>query len=433
MPLEFFDDAISLSGITGSKLKSEIIGAYYPFWWNITSGGELHNHEWPTAIIELDAATGEIYIEDTQEKILGSAGHAIALKFNEGNKQTLKIILVEKDISCYSHLKNVITKRWPAINILEAEGALKNNKSNIYLLNTELDTALGLISQLSLGNSLFFFDPLRSVSFKTIEKVSKPRIRNYFQTGTELIVFVFTSDWFLGRADFAGLPTVPDEKFWSESENKTVSEADELFGNTEWRLAILNNKPISERENTFIELYKKSLHKWFRYVLPMPFNPKDKQIYHLILCSNYEAGVQATRRFFCEKANNSYYKPDANKAYALFKVKYPELLNGLRGNQRPKQWKILWKIITVHEEGICDSRCNDFIDVEPDEKQRDKLLEWLAFEGYLNRLNSVNPWNLPITQFIINWNVVGRALGVVSPDPLQALSLKPLSIQEINK
>jgi hypothetical protein len=212
-----------------------------------------------------------------------------------------------------------------------------------------------------------------------------------------------------------------------------VAEADAVFGNIEWRLATLNNNLISERENAFIELYKRSLHKWFRYVLPMPFNPKDKQIYHLILCSNYEAGVQATRRFFCEKANNSYYKPDANKAYAVFKVKYPELLNGLRGNQRPKPWKILWKIITVHEEGICDSRCNDFIDIEPDEKQRDKLLEWLALEGYLRRLSSVNPWNLPIMQFIINWQVVGQVLGVVPPDPLQPLSLKPLSIQEINK
>ncbi len=37
MALEFEGDAISLSGLTGSKLKSEIIGEYYPFWWNITS------------------------------------------------------------------------------------------------------------------------------------------------------------------------------------------------------------------------------------------------------------------------------------------------------------------------------------------------------------------------------------------------------------
>ena len=65
MGLEFVGDAISLSGLTGSKLKSEIIGEYYPFWWNITSGGDRNNHDWPTAIVELDAATAEMYIEES--------------------------------------------------------------------------------------------------------------------------------------------------------------------------------------------------------------------------------------------------------------------------------------------------------------------------------------------------------------------------------
>lgn len=45
-PLEFVEDAICLSGLTGTKLKSDVIGQYYPFWWGITS-------------------TGEVYIEDT--------------------------------------------------------------------------------------------------------------------------------------------------------------------------------------------------------------------------------------------------------------------------------------------------------------------------------------------------------------------------------
>ncbi len=30
--LEFVGDAISLSGLTGTKLKSDVIGEYYPFW-----------------------------------------------------------------------------------------------------------------------------------------------------------------------------------------------------------------------------------------------------------------------------------------------------------------------------------------------------------------------------------------------------------------
>jgi len=65
MALGFMKDAICLSGLTGSKLKCDVIGEYYPFWWSITSGGQRANYGYPTAIVELDAATGEVYIEDT--------------------------------------------------------------------------------------------------------------------------------------------------------------------------------------------------------------------------------------------------------------------------------------------------------------------------------------------------------------------------------
>ena len=73
MPLEFKQDAICLSGLTGSKLKCAVIGKYYPFWWSITSGGQNRNYPFPTAIVELDAATGESHIKETSEVILGSS------------------------------------------------------------------------------------------------------------------------------------------------------------------------------------------------------------------------------------------------------------------------------------------------------------------------------------------------------------------------
>ena len=72
-PLEFYGDAISLSGLTGTKLKCDVIGIYYPFWWKITSGGASREYQWPTAIVELNAATGEVYVKDSQETVLGSA------------------------------------------------------------------------------------------------------------------------------------------------------------------------------------------------------------------------------------------------------------------------------------------------------------------------------------------------------------------------
>ena len=111
----------------------------------------------------------------------------------------------------------------------------------------DLDSALSCIEKVKLGNALFFFDPLRSVEYRTIEKVASNRIRTYYRTGTEFIIFVFTSDWFLGRGDFNCLPTTVNENIWSIEEKRAVSEADAMFGNMEWRGRILNNEPIYER------------------------------------------------------------------------------------------------------------------------------------------------------------------------------------------
>lgn len=433
MALEFIGDAISLSGLTGSKIKSEIIGEYYPFWWNITSGGERSNHNWPTAIVELDAATGEMYIKDTKETILGSSGHALALKNDNYKTRNLKIVLIERNGNCYSHLKNVIHRRWPSVNIDQSEGPILHNQSGIFLINKELDEAVITISKMNLGNSLFFFDPLRGVPFDTIDKVASVRINNYYQIGTEFIIFIFTSDWFLGRDDFIGLPYSSVEESWTEAQCNTVREADSLFGNKEWRGKVLIEKPVHEREYTFIEEYKQNLHKWFRYVLPMPFNPKGKQIFHLILCSNFEVGVRATKGFFCERTNNLDYKPDNKVAYEEFRKRHPEIMTGLRGNQRPKEWKLLWKTITQHEEGFCDCKCRDFEDIEPYERKRGELLAWLANKDYLLVHSTDNPWNIQITQHKVNWQNVKETLNIDEPQQLEPLSLRRTSLEEISR
>ena len=433
MALEFVQDAICLSGLTGSKLKCDVIGAYYPFWWNITSGGQRANHDWPTAIVELDAATGEVYIEDIKETILGSSGHALDLKCSNPNTRKLKVILVERDAHCYSHLKNVVSKRWGNVDIKLAEGPIQFNSSNIYLLNMELDRALSNIEKIKLGNALFFFDPLRSVEYRTIEKVAGKRIKTYYETGTEFIIFMFTSDWFLGRDDFAGLPTTVNESTWSIDEKEAVLEADAFFGNIEWRGRSLNSDPIHEREESFIELYKNSLHKWFRYVLPLPFNPKANQIFHLILCSNYEIGVRATRDFYSQITGNPKYTPDNSKAFNLFRKHHPEVFKGLSGRQRPLQWRILWTIIRYHEEGICDCMCSDFEDIESSHEKRQLLLEWLEDKKYLNRLNNDNAWKVPIIQYKLNWSIIKERLGIDPPPSFKPLALKPLSLKEIGQ
>jgi len=421
-PLGFVGDAITLSGLTGTKLKCDVIGEYYPFWWKITSGGPSKNYENPTAIVELNAATGEVYIEDTQETVLGSAGHALELKVNTPHTENLKIVLIEENAECYEHLKNVIRRRWPNICIDEAEGPISSNSSNIYLFNMTLDDALEAIENLDLGNALYFFDPLRSVEYTAIEKVASKRMKTFYKTGTEFFIFLFTSDWFLGRKDFAPLPCTPEESTWTKEEIETVLEADALFGNKEWRSHVLNDNPIEEKEKILVELYKDRLHKWFRYVLPLPFNPKKDQIFHLILCSNYEDGVRMTKDHYASITGNPKYSPNNSDAFRRFKRLHPEIFRGLGGRRRPLQWRFLWRIITHHEEGICDSMCRDLINIETNFKRRQKLLEWLENKGYLNPVSIENAWGSPIKQYKLNWRVVKEKTGVDPPPPLRPVS-----------
>lgn len=431
MALEFVQDAISLSGLTGSRLKCEVIGLYYPFWWEITSGGRTANHAWDTAIVELNAGTGEVYIEETKETILGSSGHALNLKRSNPNTRNLKVVLVERDVACYEHLKRVMARRWG--NVGFTEGPARYNPSNIYLLNSELNNALNFIDNINLGRALFFFDPLRSVEYQAIENVARKRINEYYRVGTEFIIFIFTSDWFLGRDEFVGLPSTIDESAWSVEQSRAVAEADGLFGDTGWREQTLTNAPIYEREERLIELYRDRLRKWFRYVLPMPFNPKRNQIFHLILCSNFETGVKATRNFYCSITGNPVYAPDNKKAFNEFKKHHPETFQGLCGNRRPIQWLMLRRIIADHEEGICDYLCRDFEGIGQDGVMRQAALEWLENKGYLIWQNYTNAWQLPIQQYRLNWTMIKDKLGIDSPIPFKPLSLKPQSLKEISQ
>jgi three-Cys-motif partner protein len=436
MPLEFVGDAISLSGLTGTKLKCDVIGVYYPFWWKITSGGKAKQYQKSTAIVELDAATGEDYIKETGETVLGSAGHALELKVShldepDVDTSNLKVVLIERNLNCYELLKKVIKRRWPNVSIKEAEGSFESNSSNIYLFNKNLDDALGIIEDLKLGNAIYYFDPLRSVQWATIEKVASRRIKDVFQTGTDFIIFSFTSDWFLGRDDFGPLPKTIEEERWNKKQKATVADADAFFGNQEWRKYVLNAQPIQARQKVFVRLYKMNLYRWFRYVLPMPFAPKVNQLFHLILCSNYEVGVKMTRDFYASRTDNPIYLPGRlpqSQAYSMFKKAHPETLKGLKGNRRPLQWRILWKTIKYHEGGICDFLCKDFEDIEPDLSNVQSALQWLLTNNYFELLEIGNAWEYPINRYRLNWKVIKETLNV-DPPP----ELKPISPEEFEK
>jgi len=378
--------------------------------------------------VELNAATGEVYIKDTKQTVLGSAGHALELRANNPHTENLKVVLIEENADCYTHLKKVVKRRWPNIPIEDAEGPTSSNSTDVYLLNMELDDALKTIEDIRLGNSLYFFDPLRSVQYEVITKVASERMKTFFKTGTEFFIFLFTSDWFLGRDDFAPLPSALEESAWNEEEKRTVSEADALFGNQEWRGHILNKNPIEHKERVLVELYKNRLRRWFRYVLPLPFNPKEDQFFHLILCSNYEAGIRATKNFYAAKTGNPKYSPDNPSAFRRFRRLHPEIFRGIGGRTRPLQWRVLWKIIAQHEEGMCDCMCKDLRNIEPYPRNTQLLLDWLEEKGYVNRVEIENVWDSSIKQYRLNWKVVKEILGV-DPPP----SLRPLSPEDMYK
>ncbi|NIO38689.1 hypothetical protein GTO27_13485, partial [Candidatus Bathyarchaeota archaeon] len=335
----------------------------------------------------------------------------------------LKVVLIEEDQNCYAHLKNVIRRRWPNIPIDEAEGPVASNSSNVFLLNNTLDEALEVLEDLDLGNSLYYFDPLRSVEYDTIEKVADRRIKSFFKTGTEFFIFVFTSDWFLGRENFAPLPCTPKEESWDDEEEITVMEADSMFGNQEWRTRILKDDSIEERSRTLVRLYRNGLRKWFRYVLPLPFNPKKNEIFHLILCSNYQVGVRATRDFYTTETKNPRYRPNNTKAFQRFQKMHPETSERLvDGRRRPLEWLVLWRIIREHEDGISDCMCSDLRRYTHSIGRLHQILEWLQGKSYLQPSSVSNAWNESIQQYKLNWKVVRENLGVDPPLPLVPLS-----------
>ncbi len=415
MPLDFDGDAICLSGEMGTKLKSQIISRYYPFWWEIVSGGPSKNHRHSTAIIEMDAATGEVKIEDTGELILGSAGCALKLKCdNLHTTRNLRLFLIEKNEECYNKLQNIIRKRWPIIPADIARSIKSQEEFKIYLLNTDIDEALSEIEKYKYSFGLYYFDPLRSVNWEIIEKVAQQRIKSTFKTGTEFIIFLFTSDWFLGRGKFKALPTVNEKEKWTGKELSTVIEADNLFGGDSWRENILKKGEREDKQKKFLELYKRRLLKWFRYVLLLPFAPKEGQLYHLIFCSNYEAGVKVTKDFYYSLTQNIRYRPDNRKAYNKFKAKHKGYCIRYKGSRRPPEWRFLWKCIKQHEGGICDHKCESFKD-EKENRKTLTVLKNIERIGYLKRLEGVEwGWEKKeeIPRFELNWEKVKRELGV---------------------
>lgn len=418
MPLEFHGDAIVLSGETGTKLKSEILGSYYKKWWEITSGGRQQDYGYPTTIIEMNAATGEVFIKDTDETLLGSSGHALDLHANHPHAKKLGIVLVEESDECFSHLQNVLKNKWPKLSYSIFSPGIEDD---IFLMQSPSHVD-EILRKYRLGNSLFFFDPLLSVSWDTVELIAQKRIKTYYKRGTEFLIFLFTSDFFLGRNEYGPLPENNDKSSWSTEQFTTVKKLDELLGDMSWGGHLLTEKSREEKQELLVSLYKQKLQKWFRYVVPLPFIPKHSQLYHIFFCSNFDLGVKLTKDFYAEFTGNQKFSPDNNKTYENFLHNHPD--KRLPKKKRSSEWKILWAIIKNHEDGLCDQKCDDLLEIEPAEEFLQDKLEWLESIGYLSEIAPLtNVWDDIPKLYCLNWDFVKKTLDVSPPPKLSPLPI----------
>ena len=117
----------------------------------------------------------------------------------------------------------------------------------------------------------------------------------------------------------------------------------------------------------------------------------------------------------------------SQQAYSSFQKKHSEITS-YSGRKRPLQWRILWRTIKYHEEGICDYLCRDFKDIEPDSQLIKPAIEWLFEKAYLQKLPVVSAWGEQIKQYRLNWKTVKKSLNIDPP-----AELKPVTSEEFVK
>ena len=426
--INFSWEAISRNSST--KLKKELREKFFQdmycmslnnMWWKITSGGQTANYSYATTIVEMNAATGEIYIEETDETILGSACCALELKFNNTLTETpnLNIILVEENEECINHLKNVIERRYPEAEVNEL---LSNDYFNTdcILLRKNVTDAINTITTMGIdGRCLFFFDPLLSVDMNPLRVVYYEKVMRPSTVGLEFIIFFFTSDWLYGRNNFHKLPDNTIASNWSDEEQDTINKLDNVLGDDAWREKILTNETEHIRMVKLIKEYQKRLFELFRFVEPMPFSPKEDQLYHLIFCSNFMTGARLISDFYKNATGNTW-NPDNSLIYQRFKRRYQGVLNFPIGNRRPSEWKLLWNFIRNYNNGKFDLISRDVRRIESDRIKCQDIFDWLEEVGFI-RIYSTFRYGRTFNRFELNWDEIRNKLDLNPPPEYEPL------------
>jgi len=381
------------------------------------------NYKYPTSIIDMNAATGEIYIEDADETILGSAGCALDLKFNNEfiDDPDICVILVEDNEECIEHLMNVLKRRYPDINIMQDVDLIEDLTKNCVLVRKSVDDAIDTINNLDLrGRSIYFFDPLLSVNMAPLRKVYENRVGSPFEIGVEFIIFSFTSDWIFGRNELYPLPRDSYVKNWTIEEKRTVNLLDSAFGDTQWHETILSQKNPKIRMERLISEYQMRLFHLFRFVIPMPFTPKENQLYHLIFCSNYQPGARIFSNFY-EKLTNNKWNPNNRATYNQFCRIHRNDIMFPGGNKRPYEWKILWHVIKNYNHGKFDEDCRDILELEKSRVDPQESFEWLKKHGYITIYSVENYEEEEIERYELNWATIEKKLKLNRPAPFKPL------------
>jgi len=417
---------LRLSGLTGTKIKTKLVESYYSFWLSVTTRGKGYFAEKPAYIVDLNAGTGLVEIEETGEIVYGSAGHALDRKYGpkrELNKK-LRIILVESMQDCRDALFDNIKKNWSEAEIHEYKPRWYRSSDECVDLFESAEDFLHYKKPSSLGNSLFYFDPLLAPDLDLIDQIASERIHKPFRINTEFLIFFFTSDWIVGRKNFTALPRTDDESSWTREMSKSADAADKAFGDRTWLEVMKSDHEIASLELKLIEFYKKSLRKWFRFVQPLPFIPKPGQRYDLFCCSNYDVGMNVINNFYKKLTWPFGLEAKNRTTYDKFVLEHPS--KKMKGTARSAEWKCLWHIMKNHTDGVCDSNCRgDIMDQVSSRAHLRSTLQWLHDEGYIKPVEPERwmwPKSARFPMYIVDWEFVQKKLNVnppKSPEPLK--------------
>ncbi len=447
MGLEFKDKAIILSGVAGTRLKTGVLGNYYYFWHKVQSGGEKRHYRYPTSIVDLNAGTGLIYIKEEDEIILGSAGHALDLKYMtpEIGSNNLSIYLVEAHPQCRQFLIENMEERWDIR--LNSQDDLDHpllTNGRVWLFESEEHFLRFTGGGSMIERGLFLFDPLLAPEYRIIEGVARHRIRVPFQIRTEFLLFFFTSDWVSGRTGFAPLPRFADEANWTEEEEETAKQADAVFGDRTWLTITSSGLDDGHIQNALLDAYVQKMMKWFRFVMPVPFQPKTEQIYHLLCCSNYDVGINAIKSNWAHLVSmhkgmlvQSGVTTHANSIFPNFRELHPDLIRSLpAGKRRPIEWRILWKIAKSFVDGTADSRDRSLLEITEIQTELDSFLSWLANENYLEIITDI-PWAWEgyeeVPRYRAAYDVLSDMLGLAPPILMEPLTSDALAFHRCSQ